>query len=108
MIEELPPEIAKRRVPCLIAYLDPFRIVETDTLAPWQVSIEDVNTLNWDYVKLHEIVGGIDANAAILLEHFDRLDNFQITTSTAQTPNARSVKKLQKRLGGAVKDRHLN
>lgn len=60
MTDELSPEIAKRRVPCLIAYLDPFRIVEIDTRAPWQVSIEDVNTLNWDYVKLHEIVGGID------------------------------------------------
>jgi hypothetical protein len=60
MTQEVPPEIAKRRVPCLIAYLDPFRIVETDTFAPLQVSIEDVNTLNWDYVKLHEIVGGID------------------------------------------------
>jgi hypothetical protein len=53
-------QIAKRRVPCIIAYLDPFRIVELETLPPWQVTIEEVNALNWDYVKLHEIVGGID------------------------------------------------
>jgi hypothetical protein len=60
MTDDLKSEIAKRRVPCLIAYLDPFRIVDLGTLPPWQVSIEEVNSLNWDYVKLHEIVGGID------------------------------------------------
>ncbi|MBR1364909.1 hypothetical protein [Bradyrhizobium ottawaense] len=60
MTDELQAELAKRRVHCLIAYLEPFRIVEAEALTPWQVSIEDVNTLSWDYVKLHEIVGGID------------------------------------------------
>jgi hypothetical protein len=53
-------QLAKRRVPCLITYLVPFRIVENDTLEPWKTSIEEVNGQNWDYVKLHEIVGGID------------------------------------------------
>jgi hypothetical protein len=60
LTDELQTELAKRRVHCLIAYLEPFRVVEAETLTPWQVSIDDVNTLNWDYVKLHEIVGGID------------------------------------------------
>jgi hypothetical protein len=60
MTQDLTNQIAKRRVPCLIAYLDPFRIVEHDTLSPWQATLEEVNALRWDYVKLHEIVGGID------------------------------------------------
>jgi hypothetical protein len=60
MTDDLKNQIAKRRVPCIIAYLDPFRIVELETLPPWQVTIEEVNSLNWDYVKLHEVVGGID------------------------------------------------
>jgi len=60
MTDDLSIQIAKRRVPCILAYLSPFRIVELDTLPPWQVTIEEVNALCWDYVKLHEIVGGID------------------------------------------------
>jgi hypothetical protein len=53
-------ELAKRRVPCLIAYLYPFRIVEASTLNPWNATIEQVNTRSWDYAALHEIAGGID------------------------------------------------
>ncbi len=54
-------ELAKRRVPALIAYLNPFRIVEKDNdSAPWSATIEQVNNRNWDYIALHEVVGGID------------------------------------------------
>ncbi|MDX2112396.1 MAG: hypothetical protein SFW63_01490 [Alphaproteobacteria bacterium] len=53
-------ELARRRVPCLVAYLNPFRIVENPTLPPWNITIEDVNKKTWDYVALHEMVGGID------------------------------------------------
>jgi hypothetical protein len=56
----LPEAIAKRRVPCLIAYLAPFRLVQGDKLEPWQVSLDEVNSQSWDYVKLHEMAGGID------------------------------------------------
>jgi hypothetical protein len=60
MTDDVESQIAKRRVPCLVTYLEPFRIVEHDTLPPLQVSVEEVNSLGWDYAKLHEIVGGID------------------------------------------------
>jgi len=53
-------ELARRRVPCLIAYLHPFRIVEAPQLEPWAVTIEDVNRRSWNYVALHEIAGGIE------------------------------------------------
>jgi len=54
-------ELAKRRVPALIAYLNPFRIIEKDHASePWSASIEQVNESNWDYVALHEIIGGVD------------------------------------------------
>jgi hypothetical protein len=53
-----------RRVPAMITYLAPFRLVEGDELAPWNATIEQVNTGGWDYVKLHEVVGGIDVGLA--------------------------------------------
>lgn len=52
-------ELARRRVPCLIAYLHPFRIVDSPDLAPWTANIEDVNQRSWDYVALHEMAGGL-------------------------------------------------
>lgn len=53
-------ELTKRRVPCLIAYLHPFRIVEAQALTPWSATIDQINTRTWDYVALHEMAGGID------------------------------------------------
>jgi len=54
-------DLAKRRVPSLITYLSPFRIVEKDETTPrWTATIEQVNRREWDYVSLHEIVGGLD------------------------------------------------
>jgi hypothetical protein len=57
-------ELAKRRVPCLIAYLHPFRMIEADALSPWKITIEQVNRRSWDYAALHEIAGGIDVGLA--------------------------------------------
>ncbi|MEQ9488828.1 MAG: hypothetical protein RIM72_07535 [Alphaproteobacteria bacterium] len=48
-----------RRVPALVTYLEPFRIIQGPEDS-WQCSIEDVNSANWNYVQLHELVGGID------------------------------------------------
>jgi hypothetical protein len=53
-----------RRVPAMITYLAPFRLVEGDELEPWDTTIEQVNTRGWDYVKLHEVAGGIDVGLA--------------------------------------------
>ncbi|MGC1588326.1 MAG: hypothetical protein WA791_21900, partial [Rhodomicrobium sp.] len=53
--------LAKRRVPALISYLSPFRIVEKDDAPePWSATIEQVNRQSWDYVALHEVIGGVD------------------------------------------------
>src|SRR5262245_22386111 len=49
-----------RRVPAMVIYLHPFRMIESDDHAKWDVTIEQVNRMSWDYVKLHEIVGGVD------------------------------------------------
>lgn len=49
-----------RRVPCLITYISPFRIITSQYISPWETSLEEVNYNNWDYIKLHEIAGGID------------------------------------------------
>lgn len=55
-----PEALAKRRVPCLIGFLHPFRIVTSQAISPWNVTIEDVNRRGWDYAELHRIMGGID------------------------------------------------
>lgn len=49
-----------RRVPAMVIYLHPFRIIGSSTLDDWSVSIEEINRQEWDYIKLHEIAGGID------------------------------------------------
>jgi hypothetical protein len=53
-----------RRVPALITYLRPFRLIEKTSEKTWDASIEQINTRTWDYVKLHEIVGGLDVGLA--------------------------------------------
>ena len=52
--------LKERRVPCLVAFLHPFRIIDAAESPNWSVSIDQINTGSWDYVALHEIVGGID------------------------------------------------
>lgn len=56
--------IRRRRVPCMIAYLHPFRLVDADGEADWEVTIEQVNQRSWDYVAVHRLVGGIDVGLA--------------------------------------------
>ena len=53
-------KLQTRRVPCLVAFLHPFRLVDGPTSPEWNVSLDQVNTATWDYVALHQIVGGID------------------------------------------------
>jgi hypothetical protein len=48
----------------MVAFLSPFRIVDAPDSVPWTVSIEQVNEQTWDYVALHQIVGGIDVGLA--------------------------------------------
>lgn len=55
MASEMP-----RRVPAIISYLHPFRIIRGAESGEWPVTIENVNCGTWDYVELHKIVGGID------------------------------------------------
>jgi hypothetical protein len=47
-------------VSAMIVYLHPFRIVTGNSLIPWKTSLDEINGGNWDYVKLHEIAGGVD------------------------------------------------
>src|SRR6185437_9030828 len=49
MMEITKAGLTKRRVPALIAYLNPFRIVEeSDASEPWSATIEQVNRQSWD------------------------------------------------------------
>ena len=57
---QMEEDAAKRRVPCLVAYLHPFRMIESETLTEWEVTIAEVNNKSWNYVALHEVAGGID------------------------------------------------
>ena len=56
----LPEKLAKRRVPCMAAFISPFRIVNAADSVPWEPTIEDVNKRRWDYAELHRLVGGVD------------------------------------------------
>ena len=53
-----------RRIPALITFLSPFRMIESAELRPWETNIEQINAGNWDYVKLHEIAGSVDVGLA--------------------------------------------
>lgn len=59
-----PAQLAERRVPCLITYLHPFRMIVSNDTTPWKPTIEEINGRNWDYVVLHEMVGGLDVGLA--------------------------------------------
>lgn len=52
--------LRRRRVPCMIAYLHPFRLVDAENEKAWDATIEQINSGSWDYVALHKLVGGID------------------------------------------------
>jgi hypothetical protein len=59
-IDDKRPSQFPRRVAAMVVYLHPFRMVASTTLSEWTASIEQINQRDWDYVKLHEIAGGID------------------------------------------------
>ncbi len=44
----------------MITFLNPFRIVNAPSSPAWNVTVENVNRGEWDYVELHSMVGGID------------------------------------------------
>jgi hypothetical protein len=56
---ERPTEVP-RRIPAMVTYLNPFRMIESKVLDKWETSIEQINAHGWEYEKLHEIAGGID------------------------------------------------
>lgn len=65
MSQEVPQDrereaLAKRRVPCMIAYIHPFRILNGPESKPFDVTVDEVNRHAWDYASLHELVGGVD------------------------------------------------
>jgi hypothetical protein len=55
---------AKRKVPAMVAYISPFRLVDGPDSLPWEITIEQVNKGGWDYVALHELVGHVDVGLA--------------------------------------------
>lgn len=56
--------LAKRRVPCMVAFLRPSRLVNASSSPPWEVTVEDTNRGEWNYIELHKMVGGIDVGLA--------------------------------------------
>ena len=57
-------EINGRRVPCIGTFIHPFRIVNNSETGPWETTIDQINSHSWDYVALHEMIGGIDVGLA--------------------------------------------
>ena len=53
-------KLKARRVPCLVAFLHPFRIINRPESPDWYATIDQINTTTWNYIALHEMVGGID------------------------------------------------
>jgi hypothetical protein len=52
--------LQQRKVPCVVTFLNPFRIVLNEEHPAWECSIEQINSSAWDYVDLHKTVGAID------------------------------------------------
>ena len=44
----------------MVAFLAPFRIIDGTDSPTWAVSIDEINQRRWNYVALHELVGGLD------------------------------------------------
>lgn len=53
-------ELEGRRVAAAVTYLAPFRIVESVEKGAWSASIDQINSRSWDYIGLHELIGGLD------------------------------------------------
>ena len=52
--------LQERRIPCMITFIHPFRIINKNKSAEWTTTLEQINFCNWDYIALHEMVGGVD------------------------------------------------
>src|ERR1700757_2409864 len=55
-----------------------------------------------------KLVGGIDADAAILFNDFDRMDDLKIAAAATEAANASLIQELQERFGRAIEDRNLD
>jgi hypothetical protein len=53
-------ETPSRRVPALLTYLAPFRVMTSSSRPAVSATIAEVNSSRWDYVGLHEVVGSVD------------------------------------------------
>ena len=49
-----------RRVAALVTYLQPFRLIQSEQVSEWKTTLDEINKCGWDYVKLHEIAGGLN------------------------------------------------
>src|SRR6266436_29425 len=66
--------------------------------------------------RVHEIhvaahtkfIGGIDADAAVAFDNFERLQNLHVAAPSAELSNAALLQHLHKRLGAAIQDRYFN
>jgi hypothetical protein len=94
----------------MMAYLHPFRLVESEGLALWHASIEQIYAHRWDYVAFHELVSGIDVGPEppyYLVVRRDGalglppLDNLRSTKATVEFFHRRLVRLL---LGGITSD----
>src|SRR5713101_2782847 len=61
------------------------------------------------HVAAHaKFIGGIYADAAVALDDFERPQNLQVASPSAELSNAALLQHLHKRLGGAIQDRYFN
>src|SRR5882724_9486404 len=51
-----------------------------------------------------EFIGGIDTDAAVTLDDFERLQNFKVAAFAPEPPRASLLEHLHKRLGGPVQN----
>jgi hypothetical protein len=55
-----------------------------------------------------ELAGGIDADAATVLDDFNRFENFKVAAFAAEAAKAGLIEELEKRLGGTVENGNFN
>jgi hypothetical protein len=76
-----------RRIPALLSYLHPFRLVTSDEYPDWNVTIEQINDRSWDYVKLHALVGAIEVG---MQNPYNLVVGFDGTLALPPVPELRS------------------
>src|SRR5258708_29499009 len=59
-------------------------------------------------VALHaKFIARVNANAAVLFNDFDGLDDFEVAAAATQPANPTLIEQLQERVGGNVRDGNL-